>query len=279
MQADVDLLIVIGTKLTDMTLPSFTEAMYPKQVIQFDIEPTFVGKSIPVPTVSVIGDAKVNLRALLSIAELSHMKTQVPEFVAKKIEIQQGSHNYLSAVTAIRLMRKFLSDDTILFGDDGSHTFYAIEHYDILKEGTFISDDVFGAMGHAIGYAIGAKFATTDVQIACLTGDGCMMMHGAEISAAVCHDLPIIFVVLNNGRLDMVDKGMRYNMGRSVGAVYEYPANIALFGQSLGAASFRCVTEKDVEEAFLSAMAHRAPTVIEIMVDPEEVPPTLKRGS
>ncbi|WP_017379815.1 thiamine pyrophosphate-binding protein [Paenisporosarcina sp. TG-14] len=277
MNGDVDLLIVIGTKLTDMTLPGFTKAMYPKQVIQFDIESTFVGKSIPVPTLSVIGDAKVNIQAILDPALLEIAAATI--FVEKEIiNVLPSTDEKLSAVTAVNLMTKHLPAETILFGDDGSHTFYAIQHFDIQQPGTFFSDDIFGTMGHAIGYAIGAKFANPQQDIACLTGDGCMMMHGAEISAAVCHDLQIPFIVFNNGRLDMVDKGMRYNLGRSVGTVYEAPANLSLFGESLGAAAFRCFTAQQIEEALVFAKTYNGPTVIEIMVDPEEIPPTLKRG-
>lgn len=273
----VDLLIVIGTKLTDMTLAGFTANMLPKQVIQFDIEPTFVGKSLPVPTLPVIGDAKINLQAILAPALVESAATSL--LVDREIiEVPSSSTEKISAVTAVRLMRKHLSAETILFGDDGSHTFYAIQDFDIEHEGTFFSDDVFGTMGHAIGYAIGAKLAKPEQAIACLTGDGCMMMHGTEVSTAVCHDLQIPFIVLNNGRLDMVDKGMRYNLGRSVGTVYEYPANLSLFGESLGAAAFRCFTAQEVEEALIFAKTYTGPTVIEIMVDPEEIPPTLKRG-
>ena len=274
----VDLLVVIGTKLTDMTLAGFTMDMIPEQVIQFDIEPTFIGRSLPVPTLPVIGDAKTNIRAILDPAFLEIAATTFIEKEATEVEILPSPTERLSAVTAVQLMRKHLPAETILFGDDGSHTFYAIQHFNIEQEGTFFADDVFGTMGHAIGYAVGAKFANPEQTLACLTGDGCMMMHGTEISVAVCHDLQIPFIVLNNGRLDMVDKGMRYNLGRSVGTVYEYPANLSLFGESLGAASFRCFTAQQVEEALIFANSNKGPTVIEIMVDPEEIPPTLKRG-
>lgn len=274
----VDLLIVIGTKLTDMTLAGFTLDMAPEQIIQFDIESTFIGRSLPVPTLPVIGDAKTNLHAILDPAFREIAATTFAEKEAIEVDILPSTTERLSAVTAVQLMRKHLPSETILYGDDGSHTFYAIENFTIEQEGTFFMDDVFGTMGHAIGYAIGAKFADPNQAIACLTGDGCMMMHGTEISAAACHDLQIPFIILNNGRLDMVDKGMRYNLGRSVGTVYEYPANLSLFGESLGAASFRCFTAQQVEEALTFAKANNGPTVIEIMVDPEEIPPTLKRG-
>jgi acetolactate synthase I/II/III large subunit len=275
----VDLLIVIGTKLTDMSLAGFTPDMYPQQIIQFDLESTFVGKSIPVPTLAIIGDAKENLQALLAKSSSQEDLITVP--ISNHLTEQEGNtaaEEWISAVRAIELLRKHLPAHAILFGDDGSHTYYAIKHFDILQEGTFFFDDVFGTMGHAIGYAIGAKLASPDQPIVCLTGDGCVLMHGTEISTAVCHQIPVIFIVFNNGRLDMVDKGMRYNIGRSVGTVYETAVDIHLFARSLGAASFRCIKEHEIEEAVTFALKHQGPTVIEIMVNPEEIPPTMMRG-
>jgi acetolactate synthase I/II/III large subunit len=275
----VDLLIVIGTKLTDMTLAGFTPDMYPKRIVQFDCDPTFVGKSIPVPTLAVIGDARENLRALLS--KTSGQKDSLTVLDLNDTSNREESsknHEWLSAAQVAKLLRKSLPAHTTVFGDDGSHTYYAIRYFDILQEGSFFFDDVFGTMGHAIGYAIGAKLASPNLPIVCLTGDGCTLMHGTEISTAVCHQIPVIFVILNNGRLDMVDKGMKYNVGRSVGTVYETPVDVHLFAQSLGAASFRCAKEQEIEESLSFALQHSGPTVIEILVDPDEIPPTMKRG-
>jgi acetolactate synthase-1/2/3 large subunit len=274
----IDLLIIIGTKLTDMSLAGFTREMYPQQIIQFDVDSTFAGKSIPVPTLTIIGDAKENLKAFLARAPHQEQAALEPVSHASAEELEPESEGGISAVRAVKQLRKHLPADAVVFGDDGSHTFYAVKHFDILKEGTFFFDDVFGTMGHAIGYAIGAKFADRNKPIVCLTGDGCTLMHGTEISTAVCHEVPVIFVVFNNGRLDMVDKGMRYNIGRAVGTVYETDADIHLFARSLGAASFRCMQEHDIEEAVAFGLTHQGPTVIEIMVDPEEIPPTMMRG-
>jgi len=102
-------------------------------------------------------------------------------------------------------------------------------------------------------------------------------MHGTEISTAVNHRIPVLFIVLNNGRLDMVDKGMSYNTGRSVGAVYDVPLNVSKFAQSMGAYAACCHTENDIREAIASALKANGPTVIEIMVNPMEVPPILTR--
>lgn len=278
MKSGVDLLIAVGTKLSDMTLSGFTPQMMPKQVIHFDYDLTFVSKALPVPTCVILGDAKTNLARLIDLAAT---EVQVYEAAATaELDVlpkELGETHVLSAETAILALRSSLPDDAIIFGDDGSHTFYAIRHYDIRIPGTFYFDDVFGAMGHAIGYAVGAKAALPDRTIVCLTGDGCAMMHGMEIATAVNHRLPVVFVVMNNGRLDMVDKGMSYNTGRSVGAVYETPLDAAMFARSLGATGICCRTAQEIRDAVRTALHSHGPTVIEIIVDPNEIPPILTR--
>ena len=279
LNSGVDLLVVVGTKLSDMTLAGFTPDMYPQQIIQFDIDPTFVGKSLPVPTVSVIGDAKENLKLLLSkTSKTSYQNSGLQQVSSAKDQEAYSDKGYILASRAVQILRENLPAETILFGDDGSHSFYAIQNFDILQEGTFFFDDVFGSMGNAIGYSIGTKMANPNLPVVCLTGDGCILMYGTEISTAACHNVPVLFVVFNNGRLDMVDKGMKHNVGRAVGTVYESLVNIQLFAESIGATAFRCTKEGDIERAITFGLKYQGPTVIEVMVDPDEVPPTMSRG-
>ncbi|GAB2564808.1 thiamine pyrophosphate-binding protein [Gracilibacillus alcaliphilus] len=277
----VDQLIVMGTKLSDMSLAGFTENYYPQEIIHWDIDPTFVHKSIPVPTLFVQGDIKANLTALHRKLddETTEIKRTALPIEPMNTDISKQDHtSWLSAATAVQEIRRYLPEDTILFGDDGSHTFYAIKHYEIYQPGTFYFDDVFGTMGHGIGYAIGAKFAIPDTPVACLTGDGCTFMHGTEIATAVEQKLPIIFIVFNNVALDMVDKGMRKMLGHSIGATYQQPLDVKKFGESLGASSYCCHNIEDIQYAMKQAADNQSgPTVVEVMVDPEETPPILNR--
>lgn len=84
--------------------------------------------------------------------------------------------------------------------------FYAIKHFVIRKPGTFFFDDVFGVMGHAMGYSIGAQLASYSSRIVCITGDRCTFMNGTEISTAANYNIPVTFIIFNNGRLDMPEK-------------------------------------------------------------------------
>ncbi len=286
LQSNIDLMIVIGSKLSDMSLAGFKESYKPKKIIQFDIDSTFSGKSISVPTLVIQGDAKRNLEELKKkvngtrstpLAPINLLAQEQGNEKNQTEELSESSH-YISAASAIKELRRYLPDETILFGDDGSHTFFAIKHYDIYEPGTFFFDDVFGTMGHAIGYAIGAKIASPQKPIVCLTGDGCTLMHGTEIASAVNEGVAVVFVVFNNGGLDMVDKGMKQWLNRSVGAKYKEKTNIKKFAESLGAIAYRCRNKSEIEDAIRQTLEYKnIPSVIEVMVDPKEIPPILDR--
>lgn len=133
-------------------------------------------------------------------------------------------------------------------------------------------------MGHAIGFSIGAQLAREEASIVCLTGDGCAFMHGTEMSTAVNYNIPVTFIIFNNGRLDMVDKGMQQNLGKAVGTKYKVPLDIEKFGQSMGIRSFRCCNQIELKKALEKSTLHKETIIIEVMVDPYEIPPTIERG-
>ncbi|WP_419961175.1 thiamine pyrophosphate-binding protein [Psychrobacillus sp. BM2] len=280
LQEKVDLLLVIGSSLSDMSLAGFSKAMYPEQVIHFDYDPTFIGKSIQVPTTPVLGDIKANLTLILK--DIS--KTDSESFLTpiKLIQLEENNPGErVSAIQAIHAMRYALPDDAIIFGDDGSHSFYGIKHFDIYKPGTFFFDDIFGAMGNGIGFSIGAKLAAPKETIVCLVGDGCMFMHGTELSTAYNYNSAVLFIVLNNGRLDMVEKGMQKMIGTSIGGVYKTPLNVRLFAESMGLEAYTCHNSFDltdrIKETLLKIQETNKPIVIEVLVDENEIPPTMGR--
>jgi len=278
-----DLIIVIGSKLSDMSTVGLNSTLYPDKIIHFDYDHTFIGKSIPVATQPILGDAKHNIQGLLQLVK----KDMLADIFSKPhtyshAEIQSEipvMNERLLAKQVITALREDLPADTVFFGDDGSHSFYAIQHLTLTNPATFYFDDVFGAMGHAIGFSIGAKLSDPAKTIVCLTGDGCFFMHGNEVSTAVDNGAATIFIVLNNGRLDMVDKGMSQNVGKAVGTIFKNELDIKKYSEAMGALSFKCWTIEELHIALKEALNNdTGPTVVEVMVDQEELPPTLLRG-
>jgi len=276
----VDVLIVIGSKLSDMSIAGLSEAMYPEHVIHFDYDQTYIGKAIQVPATPVLGDIKSNLTAILKDIPETNSEAFLSTIELSPLQDNQPGER-MSAVQVLRAMRNTLPDDAIIFGDDGSHSFYGIKYFDIYKPGTFFFDDIFGAMGNGIGYSIGAKLAAPEKLIVCLVGDGCMFMHGTELSTAYNYNSPVLFIVLNNGRLDMVEKGMQKMIGTSIGGIYETPLDVAKFAESMGLTATTCHNPYDVTDAIKEALhmikETNKPIVIEALVLENEIPPTMGR--
>ncbi|UUZ97114.1 thiamine pyrophosphate-binding protein [Paenibacillus sp. P25] len=278
LESGIDLLIAVGTKLSDMSVPGFTDDMVPQRIIHFDVERTFVGKSFPSETLFIQGDAKRNIEELLALVPAEHKAASQPVRAERSHGGESSSGDAITAVEVMDVLGHTLPEDTLIFGDDGSHSYHAIRSLNIPRPGFFRFDDIFAAMGHAIGYSVGAQIAAPDRRIVALTGDGCMFMHGTEISTAVNQQAPVLFVVLNNGRLDMVNKGMKHHTGRADGTVYDVPLNVTAFAASMGARTFSARTKPEFEEVLREALLIRETIVIEVLVDPEEIPPTLARG-
>ncbi|MFA9456821.1 thiamine pyrophosphate-binding protein [Halalkalibacter sp. AB-rgal2] len=324
LEEGVDVMVVMGTKLSDMSVAGLSEEHFPEKVIQFDYDPMFVGKTITVPTLFIYGDLKMNVATLLqkkgievlqrqeivgveSVEHLGYRKLELHDFPfsdewqrsavqtkeehffhedaaseesGQALALKEREQEFMSSAHALTILDNYLPANTIMFGDAGSHSFYAIKHYGIKKHGTFFFDDVFGAMGHAIGYSIGAKLAAPEVPIVCLTGDGCFMMHGTELSTAVNAGSNVLFIILNNEGLDMVDKGMKAHVGRSVGTMLDHPVDIQQFAHSFGANAYKCRTEEELTFALNQVITAEfsEPNVIEVIVDTNEIPPTMRRG-
>lgn len=272
-----DLYVVLGSRLSDMTLCNLKPENHPAQLIQFDTDPTFVGKVLQSQTLHITGDIKESLHYLLSNVPTTPACSSGDVTKPLDYEVPYPDLPHLSLASVLDQLSDMLPYNHKLFVDDGSHGFHAVQRYKVKKPGSFIFDAYFACMGNAIGMAIGAKAASPEETIVCITGDGCFMMLGTEINTAVCKDLPVIFIVVNNKQLDMALKGMKKTTGRIDGTLFEVPMDAVKFAESLGAAAFRSETLSQFSASLEAALKLKQVTVIELLTDRDEIPPTAHR--
>jgi acetolactate synthase-1/2/3 large subunit len=131
----------------------------------------------------------------------------------------------------------------------------------------------FAPMGWAIGGAIGTAAGRPELPVVCITGDGSMLMNGQELSVAVAEKMTVIFVVLNDGALGMVKHGQRLAKAEQVG-VFMPPTDFAALARALGAEAHTIRSPADFDALDIDAIcARRGPTLLDVLVDPEQVPP------
>jgi len=131
----------------------------------------------------------------------------------------------------------------------------------------------FAPMGWAIGGAIGTAAANRDVPVVCITGDGSMLMNGQEISVAVAERLTVIFVVLNDQALGMVKHGQRLAKAEQIGCDLP-PTDFAMLARAMGAVGHTIRGPEDLGVLDMGTIcARKGPTLLDVLVDPDEVPP------
>lgn len=131
----------------------------------------------------------------------------------------------------------------------------------------------FAPMGWAIGAAVGIARGKPDCPVVCLTGDGSYLMNGQEITVAAQEGLTVIFVILNDAALGMVKHGQRLAGAERI--AFELPqVDFALMAQAMGVPGHVIRGPQDFEALDMAAiLGRKGPTLLDIRVDGEEVPP------
>jgi acetolactate synthase-1/2/3 large subunit len=131
----------------------------------------------------------------------------------------------------------------------------------------------FASMGWAIGAAVGMALGAGNKPVICLTGDGCFLMNGLEISVAVEQRVPVIFVVLIDRAYGMIKHSLRRTSSEEIGLPIP-PIDFCRMAKAAGAQAFAIHTPEDFEKLDYQALCgNKGPTLLEIHIDPEAAPP------
>jgi acetolactate synthase-1/2/3 large subunit len=102
-------------------------------------------------------------------------------------------------------------------------------------------------------------------------------MSGQEITVALQHKIPVIFVILNDSELGMVKHGQKLGGAEEVG--FELPEiDYAMMAQSMGIEGITVRTPQELVDINWQRLGKKqAPTMINLIIDPNEVPPMGQR--
>ncbi len=214
---------------------------------------------------------------------------------------------YISNATPIkpqRLMRdlpRLLPSNAHYLVDTGNSTAWAVHYLHPNdrrlggkrdgRSSTFEGCLEFAAMGWAIGASIGVSLGAKELfneikeheekdkgtPVVCITGDGSLLMTGQEITVAVQEKLPIIFIILNDSSLGMIKFGQRLGGAESIGHALP-EINYSDFAKVLGAYGETVHSPEDLAKLDFDEILHRpGPTLIDVYIDKNEVPPLASR--
>jgi indolepyruvate decarboxylase len=204
---DGDLVIDVGSPMTDFNTGAFTARLDPAKIVTIGHHRTHVGgKTYP----------NVEMGDLLQVLAHRLPKRVWPTLQASSIGPIVGSgSDAIGAEELYPRWAKFLDDGDILIAETGT-TSMGLGFARMPKAATFHNQTLWGSIGWATPAAFGAAVAPPGRRIVLVTGDGSHQLTAQEISQFGRLGLkPIVFVLNNNGylieRLLCKDPEIAYN--------------------------------------------------------------------
>ena len=270
---NADLVLAIGTRFSDRVALNTNKFARRARIVHIDIDPSEIGKNVPVDT-SIIGDVKKVLTALLPLVEKSNHSewiNQINEwrkndYSPKDDETVLKPHQVMSAICDLA------GEDAVYITDVGQHQMWAAQYIRHLKTRSFLTSGGLGTMGYGYGAALGAAVADNSKRpIIHVTGDGSFHMNMNEACTAVSYNLPVITVIMNNSVLGMVRQWQKTFYGKRFSSSEpERKTNYKAVAEGFGLTGFKCTNLAEFKEAFSKALELKAPVWIECVIDREE---------
>ncbi len=280
-----DLILVLGSSLSDWATGNWNEGLFAgRKVIQVDIDPRNICSWAPVDEV-VIGDMNAVLASLhrqldeYAIAPLavSHRRAQLQAFKAQRSPVAEpeatGSDQVpLKPQRVIRELEDALPDDAVLFVDSGNTTAWTLHYLTLRAQQQFHCGTRLLSMGYAFAASVGGKLAAPDKPVIAIGGDGALLMNGTELHTAAQMQLGLVWICFFDQQLGTVFHGNRTLIGTGAYADMS-PFDPVAFAASMGAVGVRITDPGELAPALDEALARQRPTLICVVIDPNEAPP------
>jgi acetolactate synthase-1/2/3 large subunit/sulfoacetaldehyde acetyltransferase len=275
-----DVILAVGTRLAHFTT-FFDDRFIPQraQILQIEVDERELGRHYPLE-VGILGDAKAVLQGLLQeIGVRPRDEVRVAAIQQQRDKRQQrlataGASDELplKPQRVYRELREVLPRQTIVTIDAGAAASHAYNQLDFYEPRTFITPGDLGCVGAGFPSALGAKLARPDRPVVCLCGDGGFLMTSQDLETAVRERIPVVTVVMTNNCWGSEKAYQKFFFNeRYVGSDFSNP-RFDEYARLFGAQGLRVEKAAELRPALEKALAASVPTVLEIPVDPDELP-------
>ena len=284
-----DLVIFIGSEVSDQTTMDWTIPNPSVQKIQIDIDPAEPGRnlartfSVTADPVEAIGALEQQLAGQAPYREWADEVRQAMQEWQATVATEAGKRTTPISVQQLCMeIGNVLPDDAIVVGDTGFSAIWSANLIPLRSaRQTYLR--AAGSLGWAFPASLGAQCAAPDRPVICFTGDGALYYHIAELETARRRNLPVVLIVNNNSGFGQALGNVRRIQGDRDGKIDEMinfgPTNFAAVAKAFGIDAIRVEDPNKLAEALATAIALRRPVLVDVVTDIEsKVPVAWKRG-
>jgi len=270
-----DLVLLAGTKTGSSATANWTVPAQDQKIVHLDVDPAEIGRNFP-GSIPLVGDAKLGLQALAAAVGSAEpriawaadlLAVEAPRAAAA------ASDAFVDVDDLFASLQDAVEESTIVVTDAGYSTAWAFDRLRFRPPaGRFITPTGYGTMGYGVPGAIGAKVASPQSRVICISGDGGVGFALGELETAARIGAAVTIVVIDNGGLGWSRHSNDYFYGYH-GKTEFADVDYAAAARGLGCEGAKVHTSEDFAEALSEALASTSPTLIDAVIDPEARPP------
>lgn len=276
---DADLVIALGTRLSEMTTQGYSLLGVPRpdqRLVHAHNDPEELGRvyQADLSICAGMGELAQALAALPPPASrpwAEATRAAHAEYLAWRDEPAPNA-GALQMAEVVRDLRARLPADALICNGAGNYNGWVNRFFAYRGFRTQLAP-VSGSMGYGLPAAVAAKLVHPEREVVAFAGDGCFLMTGQELATAVQYELKITVLVVNNGMYGTIRMHQeREHPGRVIGTGLRNP-DFAAYARAFGAFGARATTAAEFRDAFAEAQAQPGPALVELMLDPEAITP------
>jgi len=295
---ETDLIIALGSRLTDFTTASRTQFENPAvRFIGINVTPMDASKLSALPLVADAKRALVDLSAALKDAGYKGVSEDYRSKVSKlkeewdkrvtEIRTPKDS-NDVAEIEAIGLINEAVGGKATVVCAAGNMPGELLRLWRPEEPKAYHLEYGFSCMGYEIPGGIGVKLAEPERDVVVMIGDGTYLMMNSEIVTAVSEGLALTIVIIDNHGYQCIlglqricgvsDFGneLRFRDPKTGMLNGEYvPIDFVKHAEAMGAHAVLVKTAAEITSALKEAKQRKGVSVVLIPVDPEKRMPPL----
>jgi acetolactate synthase I/II/III large subunit len=285
MVTDADVVLLIGNRTNQNGTDSWKLLPREATYIHIDIDSMEIGRNYE--ALRLNGDAKLTLSALNSAmaaqdlskrqsARASIVSTIATARLRHQEEIAGVAQSEAAPIRPERFMaelEKQLAEDHIVVADASFSSIWIANYLTAKFNRRFITPRGQAGLGWGFPLAMGAKIGNPDRPVFCIVGDGGFGHVWSELETACRHGIKVVVAVMNNGVLGYQKHAEDAGLGRHTNVCDFTPVDHAAIAEACGVRGIRLERAQDIAATIKEALAADASVLIDILADPNAMPP------
>ncbi|PAO70817.1 acetolactate synthase AlsS [Streptococcus agalactiae] len=181
---------------------------------------------------------------------------------------RDSAHGLVHPLDLIDVLQENTTDDMTVTVDVGSHYIWMARYFKSYEARHLLFSNGMQTLGVALPWAISAALLRPNTKVISVSGDGGFLFSAQELETAVRLHLPIVHIIWNDGKYNMVEFQEEMKYGRSSGVDFG-PVDFVKYAESFGAKVYRVDSKDSFEETLKQALidAENGPVLIDVPID------------